>query len=144
MLPCSLSELKLLRPSRRIPRTYDKPGVRQICRELPAGCSRLPEFFPAVAHLPAAQGDDGISSPDCPSYPRMFEASPHNRLAACLYHSRSYKETSATKLGVAHALGISPKIGNLFTDLFPTCRVVGTGPFIAATAAPTLPASSSS
>ena len=80
--------------------------------------AKFPEFFPAIAELTAAQGDNGVGSVDGPTHSRLLQPLADYRLAAGFGNARADKQTLATKLCVAHPFRVGLKVVDGFADFF--------------------------
>src|ERR1700733_12949999 len=77
----------------------------------------LPIVLKASIEMGAAQGQDGVGSPDGPEHSRLFETRADHSLASSFNHTRADKQVLAAKFGITHALCIPREVIGLDANL---------------------------
>src|SRR5450432_676758 len=85
---------------------------RRVC-DVGVGSGRaacLPVVGKAVIEMATAEGNDGVGSAECPEHAGLLETRADDSLASGFDDTGADKEVLRSKLGVAHALGVSLEV----------------------------------
>jgi len=87
------------------------------------GPASLPVILELAVEMAAPQGNDSVGPPNCPELAGLLEAGTDHGFASRFDDARADKQVLATKLGVAHALGISLKATGLDANFLDNFRM---------------------
>ena len=81
------------------------------------GAASLPVVLKRPLRRPHHRGDDGVGTANGPGHAGLLEAGADDGLAAGFDDAKADKQVRVTKLGVAHAFGISLQVGGFDAKL---------------------------